>query len=373
MRQTRFHWSLFWLAMGAATWLSTPARGEPASPEQIHTWVEQLGSERFSSRDQATRSLIDSGAAAIEPLLEGLSTQGLEVTIRGIYVLQHLAAGGDEATEAAARTALEKLAAPRITSAAQHARDALEKLDDLRQDKALRRLADLGAVVDRDHIEMPLQFSAFMVEINDQWRGTVEDLRWLRYLRDVEHITFSGPQVDDRWLTYITGLPNVFVVKIKRANITDAGLAPLKTLDRLQYLRLLYVPLGDGAVPALGECKRVSRLDIYGSKMTAAGADKLHELLAARIDRRNGAFLGIMPDVIDNAAWEIRQVTPGSAADKAGLQSGDMIVKYQGQPVRDFDSLTKLIGENGPGDVVTLEIQRGDRTLVREVKLGEWD
>ena len=44
----------------------------------------------------------------------------------------------------------------------------------------------------------------------------------------------------------------------------------LKELERLQFVKLLYVPIGDGSIPHLARCKRVMSIHIFGSKMTAA-------------------------------------------------------------------------------------------------------
>ena len=361
------------LLVGAACSSATADTGAPTA-EQIRQWVSDLGATRYTKRGNATKKLIAVGLAAIEPLMAGMSEQGLEVTTRGIFVLQQLAVAGDEATEAAARKSLEQIAAARVTAAARHARDALEKLDALRQQRALEQLGQLGAVVDRRHQELGLPFSSiFAVEINSNWQGKVEDLRWLQYLRDVEQISFVGPRVDDDWLKYIKGMENVMVVKIKRASITDDGLAPLKNLPRLQYLKLLYLPIGDGTVKDLAQCKRVMRIDIFGSKMTRDGEAKLRDALAARIDRRNGAFMGISPSTPDNERWQVLQVTPNSSAEKAGLRPGDQFVTYDGKPVGDFRSLTSLIAENKVGDTVTVKLRRDGQVIERRITLGEWD
>lgn len=343
-------------------------------PEVIEGWVRDLGAARYSKRDAATKSLIETGAAAIKPVNEGIAQHGLEVTTRGIYVLQQLAVAGDEATEASARTSLERIAAARVTAAARHARDALSKLDALRQQRALDELERLGALVDRTYQETSSWLGPlFMIEINSNWRGGADDLRWLQYLHDVQQITFVGPQVEDAWLARIAGMPNVKLVKIKRANITDAGLAPLKTLEQLEFVRLLYMDIGDDAVVHLVPCQRATKIDLFGTKVTGKGEDELRKAVAARIDRRRGAFLGISPNDPDNAAWEIRTVTEGTAADQAGLRPGDVFVTYDTKKVGDFHSLTALIAEHDVGHVVDVTLRRDGEIIERRIQLGEWD
>ncbi|MEO8497638.1 MAG: PDZ domain-containing protein [Planctomycetota bacterium] len=350
------------------------AQDAAPTPEQIEAWVQDLGAARYRQRDAATTHLIDVGAAAIDPLMAGIAQHGLEVTTRGIYVLQQLAVAGDEATEVSARASLEKIAAARVTAAARHARDALGKLDSLRQQRALDELQRLGAVIDRNHTELSSALgSLFTIEINSDWRGKADGLRWLAFVYDAQQVSFVGANVEDDWLAHIAGMPNVQLVKIKRANITATGLAPLKTLERLEFVRLLYTNIGDDAVVHLARCQRATRIDLYGTKVTRDGEDKLREALAARVDRRNGAFLGIAPTLIDNTMWEIGSVTPGSAAESAGLLPGDVFLTYDTKKVGDFMSLTAMIAEHDAGHTVDVTLRRNGEIIERRIQLGEWE
>ena len=45
----------------------------------------------------------------------------------------------------------------------------------------------------------------------------------------------------------------------------------------------------------------------------------------------------------------ISSVTPGSAADHAGLKRGDVITSLNGQPVRDMNTLRNRVADAGPG------------------------
>ena len=59
--------------------------------DQIETLIEELNSAEFDVRDQATQALIDAGPAVVEPLRKRLENASLEVTARGVFVLQELA------------------------------------------------------------------------------------------------------------------------------------------------------------------------------------------------------------------------------------------------------------------------------------------
>ena len=69
----------------------------------------------------------------------------------------------------------------------------------------------------------------------------------------------------------------------------------------------------------------------------------------------------------------INEVVPESAADKAGLQVDDEVVKFNGQPVKDFTELKSFISDYSPGDSVTVEVKRGEEVGPIKVSFGEWD
>ncbi|HOU52365.1 MAG TPA: DegQ family serine endoprotease [Myxococcota bacterium] len=61
----------------------------------------------------------------------------------------------------------------------------------------------------------------------------------------------------------------------------------------------------------------------------------------------------------------VSQVFPGSPAEKAGLQRGDVILSVDGRPTDDPTTLTRTIGLAEPGREITLQVRRNgkDRTL----------
>ncbi len=64
-------------------------------------------------------------------------------------------------------------------------------------------------------------------------------------------------------------------------------------------------------------------------------------------------------------------VIPGSAAEKAGLREGDIVLEFDGEKITPQNSLTKLIMKYKPGDKVTLKILRGSKKMNIKVILGE--
>jgi serine protease Do len=64
-------------------------------------------------------------------------------------------------------------------------------------------------------------------------------------------------------------------------------------------------------------------------------------------------------------------VFPGSPADEAGLQEGDIIVGIDGAQVTVDTDLSMLILPHEPGDTITLRVLRGNSAQEVEVTLGE--
>jgi putative serine protease PepD len=64
-------------------------------------------------------------------------------------------------------------------------------------------------------------------------------------------------------------------------------------------------------------------------------------------------------------------VFPGSPAEAAGLQAGDIIVAVDGEQITMDTDLSTLIVRYAPGDTVTLRVIRGSSAREVEVTLGE--
>jgi serine protease Do len=70
---------------------------------------------------------------------------------------------------------------------------------------------------------------------------------------------------------------------------------------------------------------------------------------------------------------QVGNVQPGTAADRAGLQAGDLITAIDGVPLRDSREVTRRILNKRPGSEITLDIVRGDDRRQLQVELGERD
>ena len=77
-----------------------------------------------------------------------------------------------------------------------------------------------------------------------------------------------------------------------------------------------------------------------------------------RIQERGRVCLGVLQDgLIDGGVGvPIGRVEKDSSADRAGLKSGDLIQALNGQELRDFDDLVKLLRQFKVGDTITMTV-----------------
>ncbi len=67
----------------------------------------------------------------------------------------------------------------------------------------------------------------------------------------------------------------------------------------------------------------------------------------------------------------VAEVTPDSPAEKAGIKSGDVIVKFNGKNVRDVQDLRARVGEIGIGEKADVTVKRGDMESTLTAKIEE--
>jgi hypothetical protein len=334
---------------------SPPVAAQESSAEAIQGWIGQLGAEQFAERESASRSLAAAGPAALGPLAEAARGGDLEVASRAIDVIrgyldppaasgegEGAGAGtgpgaGEETGEQPAADApvepslessslenssrdvalaleaerlLETLAEGPPGPVPQIAATALEFHQLGMHEAAQDRLQALGAKINDNYLSMASGKRGLEAVIDTRWKGSPEDLRLLPRLRNLRHVGIHGLKIDAQTL---------------------ALLGRLRSLENIQ---LYGTGVSDEAVAALAA-----------------------RFPNAEIDVRKGGKLGVGGQRIVGPC-QITQVVAGSAADRAGLQIGDVVLSMDGVAVKNFEGLTEYVGRHGPGESIEVEIER---------------
>jgi len=81
-------------------------------------------------------------------------------------------------------------------------------------------------------------------------------------------------------------------------------------------------------------------------------------------------YVGTVPDYSEQTnGMKISTVRDGSPAAKAGIQGGDVMIKFGKVDVKNVYDYTYALGEYVPGDEVDVIVKRGDETKTLKVKL----
>lgn len=273
------------------------------SADDIERWVQDLNAPEFTKREEATRRLIAAGAVAANPLIKAVQSSSLETTCRINTILRTWYTSGKEELIDPAEVAFEQLKESKNRHIASRADATLEQFaTTIRQDRALAEINKLGGSV-KELTENgiraigPGESKQLMVILGRDWRGGDDGLKFVRRLSSNT------------------------VLYLLHNRVTEKLLTPGVTPEAVAQLR-----------------RDMPRLNVA---------------------YRGPAFLGISP-LNRIPGCYVREVTPDSPAAKAKIRSGDVVAKFDGKPVADFEELVLLIQDKQPGDKTKIEVLRGD-------------
>lgn len=96
--------------------------------------------------------------------------------------------------------------------------------------------------------------------------------------------------------------------------------------------------------------------------ITARPLSRPLSLQSARAPTTPRVLLGVQSRMSDDGLT-VTAVTSGSSAEKAGLKSGDLILQVDEQELDAENSLRDLLMDKSPGDVVRIQLKRGDEEM----------
>lgn len=292
---------------------------EPPVSAEIAADLKELSATEFKAREAAVQRLLTHQLKAVAPLVHLAETGSAEASVRAFEVLRQLYRTGDDETNEATETAFELLAHSENPNVASRAEAALEAAGPVRRTKAISAFRKLGGIIRfiNDDVgaaavdEMQDAIEYAMID-KASWKGGDEGLKYLR-------------RIDD--FRAVSEFRRAAVFVIKGCNVSEQAILDL-----------------EAAIPGLG------------------------------VQRRGPACFGISAYSGFGAqrGLLVSSVKAGTAADRAGLVQGDVIIKFNGHDVPDFNALVDKISEKQPGDKVPVIYERNGMQDTVIVELRGW-
>ena len=155
----------------------------------------------------------------------------------------------------------------------------------------------------------------------------------------------------------------------------DGRMVSAKIVDEMKAYDLALIKLdATGLVPANFANTDTPVGTLIAAVSTGEDATGLGVIsVAARsLDERSKGFLGIVMSREDAPPKGVRigEVVPGGAAERVGLQKGDVILEVNGTEMASPGQLLKLVSSLKPDEKVTLQIERDAEMKSMELSLG---
>lgn len=143
----------------------------------------------------------------------------------------------------------------------------------------------------------------------------------------------------------------------------------------VMFALTLVVSVAHAIQPPVDDAPPPPPLDVRdaapGQGLGQEGREREEEVIPAPDGEqvKQGGFLGIsvseVPEMVrahldlpDDQGVMVRIVSPGSAADKAGLQLYDVILKVAGEAVSNHGNVAKMVAQHHAGDQMSIEYMR---------------
>jgi hypothetical protein len=319
----------------------------------------RLNSPRFGEREAASQELIAMGSPAVSALRDVAQQGSLEAAVRAVGILEAIYVSAGEFEETAteefwcefnddvrAYIWVDLREAQMTADAAEFALDELERVG-------------RPAVAERAEVVLDSHY----------------DIRERRAVSEIERLHGKA----------IFGIVPSAIFWNARANVAQLPNELQRELTRGRgELTMVIIGRkwtgGDEGLKHVARLKRLRNLyRIEGTQVTDIGVRRLQATLPGlEIVVRAAAKLGIehQPDVIGpgtESGCVIASVKPGEAAANAGLRSRDVILRFAGETVVNFDSLIRILHQYNPGDTVEATISRNEEVKTVLLTLTGWD
>lgn len=352
-----------------------PLAPEPPEPTEIpaEQLVGQLADSSYLRREIASRQLLAAGESAVAPLEAAMRQGDLELVERGTVILQDLAVLETPSENNVAWEALSRLERSGPAAASSRASTAKSIVRSDRSERARARLGAAGVEVGAQE----LTFDSRLVITNvirfpADWAGGEEALQWLPWIYEATTAVVEGASASAEVLAAIGRMPNIRQVQIRDADPTAEAIGGLAELKRIDTLEMLFVDLGEESedLSAITDLPLRHTLVLTGTEFDEQDVAALQQQMPGlEITFSRGGFLGVQCSP-QEMVCEVNMVVPGSAADRAQIMRGDVIVRFGDHKVFTFADLQKAVRKYTPSDELEVAVLRAGVEVVLPIQLG---
>lgn len=86
---------------------------------------------------------------------------------------------------------------------------------------------------------------------------------------------------------------------------------------------------------------------------------------------QSSGFMGIQGEDAESGGARLTTVTEGGPSEKAGIKSGDIVLKVADRKIENYAALVTEIRSREAGDKMKVEVKRGDKMVKAEITLGD--
>ncbi len=333
------------------------AAGQAQLRDTVSEATFRLDSPRYAEREAASKELVAAGAPAVASLVDVARHGSLEAAVRAVGILEsiYIAAGDleEDATEdfwcefddmMRAYLWLDMREAQVTADSAEFALDELER-------------TGRPAVAERAEVALQSHY----------------DIRERRAISEIERLHGKA----------LFGVSPASFLGLRPGAMLPNDLQRDATKGRGDLTTIIIGPKWTGGDSGLKQVARLKRLHslyrIEGKQVTDNGILRLRAALPTlEVQVRAAAKLGIehQTDPLGQVAEGclIHTVKPGEAAANAGLRSHDLIQRFAGRSVSNFDSLIEILHHYNPGDIVEAQVLRNEHeVIIFQLTLTGWD
>ncbi|QDU55152.1 serine endoprotease [Aeoliella mucimassa] len=301
-----------------------PQQPAPPTEAELESWLAGLDANKYAQREAATDALGEAGAVAVPYLRRAALGDSLEAADRAVWILKKFAESTDEQLKLDALTVLADTERfPGIV------REAELALAEIYEQLCQTHLEELGAefTIEQGGVNL-VNLDAEVIKVNtnrEQWKGTVDDVMMLAKLRQVAMLRVACSELKDEHVRQLAGIEGLEIIELVETKTSIACVDELK---------------------------------------------QTHPQLRVRL--KNRTMLGVK--LSDLGAPTVRTIYPDKPAAKAGMRTGDVILKFDGHDILTFDELTTRISQHQPGDKVEIVVDRegSEETLIAELEQVDW-